>query len=85
MKNLVLVFTMFLGLNSFGQTVENNHSENVVSDTINVTGQYLNFTSEYSKEMESWSKERLEHFNKTFVYTRGNFRIPDKPLTLYKP
>jgi hypothetical protein len=85
MKKLVLVFTMFLGLNSFGQTIENNNSESIVSDTINVMSKHLNFTSEYAKEMQTWSKERLEHFNETFVYTRGNFTIPDKPIRPYKP
>jgi hypothetical protein len=84
-KVLLLVSALFLiSTNGFNQTIVHGNNT-VINDTNDVQKELSSFALAYSKEMESWSKERLEHFNRTFVYTRGNFTIPKEPIQPFKP
>ena len=38
------------------------------------------FTEEYAKIMETWSPEKKKRFADTFLMTRGQIKIPEKPI-----
>lgn len=38
------------------------------------------FTEEYAKIMETWSPEKKKRFAETFLMTRGQIKIPEKPI-----
>jgi hypothetical protein len=83
MKKLFIALALFTSCNLFSQTITN--TVNPKTDTLAYIGYDINqFSAEYAQEMSTWSNEKIDWFNKTFCYTRGNFTIPDKPIQPYQ-
>lgn len=84
MKKLFIAIALFTSCNLFSQTITKPVGPVVVIDTLAYVGYDVNkFSAEYSQEMSTWSKERVEWFNKTFCYKRGHITIPEKPIQPY--
>ena len=61
----------------FGQ----NSAQNAVMNEADSTwAQIEQFTTEYAKIMETWSPEKKKRFADTFLLTRGQIKIPEKPI-----
>jgi len=83
MKKLFITLALVTSFNFFSKTIKN--TVNPKTDTLAYIGYDINqFSAEYAQEMATWSNEKIDWFNKTFCYTRGNFTIPDKPIQPYQ-
>ena len=86
MKNSILIFAMFTLSNlGFSQVINQTKKEN---DTVSVSNNkeishdpYKCFGDSEAEAISKMSKEEKEWFISTFVYERGHFFIPDKPIT----
>lgn len=83
--SLLIVLSFFTSCNLFSQTITSTLEPRVEINIVDSIGYDLNkFGEEYALEMSTWSNEKIDWFNKTFCYTRGNFTIPDKPIQPYQ-
>ena len=86
MKNSILIFAMITLSNlGFSQVIKQNKKE---TDTISVSNikkisdnPYKSFGDSEAEAISKMSKEEKDWFISAFVYERGHFFIPDKPIT----
>ena len=80
-KNKLDLKTLFICLLlsslCFGQ---NSAPKAAMNDADSTLAQIEQFTAEYAKIMETWSPEKKKRFADTFLLTRGQIKIPEKPI-----
>ena len=78
-----LIISLFLGLTtiSYSQTITNQN----VSNEIPAKEDYdlKKFDSESASEISKMSEEEKKLFAKIFVFKKGGFSLPEKPLRTY--
>ncbi len=77
MNKIILGIFVFFSYEIFAQSVVNEPISNINDSTMQ---KIKRFSEDYAKIMETWSPEKKKKFNETFLYTRGNFRIPNEPI-----
>jgi hypothetical protein len=82
-KQAIIVMMGFISFKSTCQ-VSNEINIGSVSKNDSIIALIHSFSSDYSKIINSWSPEKKEWFNDTFVHSRGNFSIPKEPLKPWK-
>jgi hypothetical protein len=84
MKKSILIVTMItLSSVGFSQTISNTN--NPVDTTKNIVVNDLGYNlkvlgDETAESSLNWSKEEKEWFKSTFVYKRGQFKVPTTPI-----
>jgi hypothetical protein len=86
MKNKMLkhaslvVGICLLNFQSFGQAPQTATTPTKEAEADSTLARIELFTDEYAKVMETWSPEKKKRFVETFVFTRGQIKIPEKPI-----
>ena len=86
MKNLMLkhailgVGICLFNFQSFGQVPQTSTTPSQETEADSTFASLQLFTDEYAKIMETWSSEKKKRFAETFAYTRGQIKIPEKPI-----
>lgn len=86
MKNSILIIAMVTLSNlGFSQVVNQTNKETDTVLVSNVKQQshnpYTSFGDSEAEAISKMSKEEKEWYISTFVYERGHFFVPDKPIT----
>jgi hypothetical protein len=86
MKNLIFILAIFTSFNLFSQTNVNQTIQN------SNTTEYLNSNifdydpkvigDKTADEASNWSQEEKDWFKSTFIHKRGQFKVPEKPITV---
>jgi hypothetical protein len=86
MKNIMLKHAL-LGVGiclfkfqSFGQATQSTTTPYKEAEADSTLASIELFTDEYAKIMETWSPEKKKRFADTFLLTRGQIKIPEKPI-----
>jgi hypothetical protein len=65
---------------SFGQAPQTTTTVTKEAEADSTLARLELFTDEYAKVMETWSPEKKKRFSELFVITRGQFKVPEKPI-----
>lgn len=65
---------------SFGQAPQTSATPSYEAEADSTFASLQLFTDEYTKMMETWSPEKKKRFADTFLLTRGQIKIPEKPI-----
>ena len=81
LKNAILGAGICLvNFQSFGQATQRTSTPSKEAEADSTFASLQLFTEEYAKIMDTWSSEKKKRFAETFAYTRGQIKIPEKPI-----
>ena len=79
--SLLIVLSFFTLCNLFSQTITSTLEPRVEINIDDSLGYDLNkFVEETLQEMSTWTCEEIDWFKTTFIFKRGHFIIPEKPI-----
>jgi hypothetical protein len=84
MKKSILIFVL-ISLSKVGHSQEVQHSSNGSDSLTALSADILGYDpvafGNHTAEIASgWSKEEKEWFKSTFVFKRGEFKVPETPI-----
>ena len=81
MKTLFITLFLTIGLSSYSQVNSNQNSN--TETPIKENYDLKKFDSESASEISKMSEEEKKLFAKIFVFKKGGFSLPEKPLRTY--
>lgn len=75
MKKVIFVSGLLISSFGFGQTIEDSLSIKALGYDPRVVG------NQFAEAAATWAAEEKEWFKSTFIYKRGGFTVPEKPIS----